>query len=122
MWARLIAVAAVVVGPVFVRGQALADRVPDDALVFVSWQGSQGMGAGYEQSNFKAFLEASNVPQLMNDYFPKLLQKLAQQEPQVGMGIGFASPVVGPMWRHPSALYVGPVDLSNPKQPQPRLA
>src|SRR5690349_4205475 len=75
MWARLMAVAAVVVGPVVVRGQALADRVPEDALVFVSWSGSEGMGAGFGGSNLKAFLEASNVPQLMNDYFPKLLQK-----------------------------------------------
>ena len=122
MWARLMAVAAVVVGPVVVWGQALAERVPEDALVFVSWSGTEGMGAGFEGSNLKAFLEASNVPQLMNDYFPKLLQKLAQQEPQVGMGMGFLSPVAGPMWRHPSAIYVGPVDLSNPGKPQPRLA
>ena len=37
--------------------QPVADRVPDDALVYVAWRGAQSPPPGYEKTHLKALLD-----------------------------------------------------------------
>jgi prepilin-type processing-associated H-X9-DG protein len=106
----------------FAAAQPLADRVPADALIYVGWAGADSMGPGYEGSHLKAVLEAGQIPQFINDVVPKLLDQLAQKEPDAAQFGDVAKAVLAPMWRHSTALYVGPVDMTNPDRPMPRAA
>ena len=52
------------------HAQALADRIPQDAVAYVGWSGSESMGPGYAGSHLKAVIEASNLAQLASESFP----------------------------------------------------
>ena len=70
----LFVVTLVAVGP-RAAGQPLADHVPQDALVYVGWAGAEHLGPGFDQSNLKAFLDASNIRELINESLPRLFEK-----------------------------------------------
>lgn len=105
-----------------VSAQPLADRVPSDAVIYVGWAGTDSMGPGYDGSHLKAILEAADIPKFVNEALPKAIQRLGEQERNAGEAANMASEVLRPMWKHPTALYVGPVDMANPRQPVPKLA
>ena len=102
--------------------QPLADRIPQDAVLYVGWSGSESMGPGYANSHLKAVIEASNIPQLVKESIPRLLENLGHQDEDAAEMMGLISAIGGPMWRHPSAIYFGGVDLTNPNVPMPKLA
>src|SRR5689334_20714538 len=56
--------------------QPLADRIPQDAVIYIGWSGSESMGAAYDQSHLKAVVEASNVRELLNESLPRLLENI----------------------------------------------
>jgi hypothetical protein len=60
--------------------QPLADRVPQDAIVYFGWTGADHMGPGYEGSHLKAVLDASDFPKLFDEFLPQLMQKIGQEE------------------------------------------
>ncbi len=123
MTGRLIAFVAVVLSlNQFADAQPLADRVPSDAVIYVGWAGADSMGPGYDGSHLKAILEAAEVKRIVDEVIPKLLERVAQEEPQAGEVTKLMSDVAGPMWRHPTAVYVGPIDMTNPREPMPRFA
>lgn len=99
----------------------LADRVPGDALIYVGWAGSQSMGPGYNESNFKAVLDASAFPQLFSDFLPQLIQRIGRQDPKASEVMHLVLTIGGPLWRHPSAFYFGGVDFTG-QSPLPRVA
>lgn len=115
------ALAVLLIAPLIAAAQPLADRIPKDAIIYVGWRGADQMGAGYDASHLKAVLDASGAAQLFNDFIPKLAQRAAQEDPQAGMAFGVLQAVGGPMWKHPSALYVGPIDLAQPPMPHAAL-
>jgi prepilin-type processing-associated H-X9-DG protein len=116
-------VIAVVVSSVHsVSAQPLADRIPSDAVIYVGWAGADSMGPGYDGSHLKAILDAADIPRFINEALPKAVHRLGEQERQAGEAANVAAEVLRPMWRHPTALYVGPVDMANPRQPVPKLA
>ena len=80
-------------------GQPLADQVPADALMYIGWSGSAKLGAEYEQSHLRAFLAASDLPELFTDFMPKLSAKLATQNPQAGGVMEMVSSIGSRMWR-----------------------
>ena len=103
--------------------QPLADRIPADAVVYVGWAGAESMGPGFEASHLKALLDSAEVGRWVNDVIPQIVQKAAQQ--QGGMPAAemeAASGLLAPMWRHPTALYIGPVDMAGEQGPVPRVA
>ena len=102
--------------------QPLADRVPDDAIVYVGWKGSANLGPQYEGSHTKSVVEASEFPQLFNEFLPDLIRKVRTKDRDAADVMDMVVAVGGPLWRHPSALYFGGVDMTDPKRPQPRLA
>src|SRR5947199_7795027 len=76
----------------------------------------------YAESHLKAVVEASNIKQLINESLPRLLENIGHQDQDAAVVTGFISAIGGPMWRHPSALYFGGVDVTNPDFPMPKLA
>jgi hypothetical protein len=102
--------------------QPLADRIPDDALIYIAWRGADDPGSSYAQSRLKAFLDASAIPQLFSDTLPRALDKAAEHD----RGAAIFREVLGKLgpsfWRSPTAFYVGPVDGIGTPQPFPRLA
>src|SRR5687767_10604053 len=102
--------------------QPLADRIPSDAVVYVGWAGADSMGPGYDGSHLKGVLDAGQIPQFINEVVPKLFERAAQEDPNAAKAADLGKAVLLPMWRHPTALYVGPIDMTNPRQPMPRAA
>ena len=120
--ATLVAFLTLLVVSLPVRAQPLAERVPADAVVYVGWAGAESMGPGFEGSHLKALLDSAEVGRIVREVVPALSRRAAQEEPGAGQAAAAMSGVLGPMWRHPTAFYVGPVDMTNPQQPMPRAA
>jgi hypothetical protein len=120
---KLSVISLIILTPLSAIAQALADRVPDDAIVYVGWRGANSPGAGYDASHFKAFIDASQIPQLIDETLPRLLDKMVEKDPGVAefrAVIGKLGPV---LWKYPAALYIGPVDgLNAGSIPIPRAA
>jgi prepilin-type processing-associated H-X9-DG protein len=104
--------------PSSVFAQALADRVPGDAVFYVGWKGTDDLGAGYGQSHLKAMLDASNMDELLHLTIPQLIAKYGGQDQQVGDALRVLNTAGVAMWRHPSAFYVGKPVVAN-GEPQP---
>ena len=104
------------------QAQPLADRIPQDAVIYVGWSGSESMGPLYAGSHLKAVVEASNIRELINESIPRLLENIGHQDQDAALVTGLISAIGGPMWRHSSAIYFGGVDLTNPDFPMPKLA
>lgn len=107
MLARLTVLAVVLLAPTLSWGQALADRVPGDAMIYVGWRGADDLGPGYDQSNLKAVLADSEVPQFINDFLPALMDKVGQLNPEAGAVTPIIAAIAKPTWRHPTALFFG---------------
>src|SRR4051812_14159168 len=107
--------------PSLATAQPLADHVPADALFYAGWAGSQNLGATYDQSHLKAVLADCDAQKLFTEFLPKLSEKLGQSDPHGAQVLSFLASVGSRFWRHPSAIYWGGVDFTNPRQPQPRI-
>lgn len=102
--------------------QPLADRVPDDALIYVGWRGAADPGPAYAGSRFKQFLDASAIPDVARDVLPRLLDKLVEKDPNAAVLRDVLSKLGPAFWNYPTALYVGPVDGIGVANPVPRAA
>jgi len=121
---RLIAVALLAVLPAAALAQPLADRVPDDAILYVGWSGTSGLGPAYQESHLKAVVDASNIGQLITEFVPNAIAKISEKEgegppPEV---VKLASSIGKRIWQRPTAFVFGGVDMSDPKNPMPRVA
>src|SRR5579884_2174292 len=105
MFTRLLALLVVLASPVIALGQALANRVPADAMIYVGWRGSQSLGPGYQGSNLHAVLQQSNLGDVFDQFLPQVLDKIASTDRDAAEAIACFRAVGGPMWRHPSAFY-----------------
>jgi hypothetical protein len=104
-----------------VVAQPLADRLPDDALLYVGWRGANDPGPGYANSRLKAFVDASQVPDLIRETLPRVLDKLATQDRSAAVLRDVLFKLGPAFWENPTAIYVGPVD-GLPINPTPRMA
>src|SRR4051794_16842970 len=102
--------------------QPLADRIPQDAVAYIGWSGSESMGPGYANSHLKAVVDSSNLAQLASESIPRLLERIGKDDEEAQQVTALLTAIGGPMWRHPSALYFGGVDVTNPDFPIPKLA
>ncbi len=115
----LLVVAATTAGRRADAAMPLADRVPGNAVVYAGWIGTDAMGPKYAKSDMAAFLDNSNLPQMVG-------QLVGQGwEQATTMGNMPESPALKnamtAMIRHPLAFYVGPVgsdDIGTPQLPQ----
>jgi prepilin-type processing-associated H-X9-DG protein len=102
--------------------QPLADRIPADAVIYVGWRGSANLGPTYDGSHTKAVVDASGFPQLFNQFLPDLTRKVRTKDRNAADVMDMVTAVGAPLWRHPSALYFGGIDVTDNKRPRPRLA
>ena len=107
------------VGPGSAGAQPLADQVPADALLYVGWAGGPTI-PGYDQSHLKAILDAGGVPQAIATMLPKLMNKAAEKDAQAALLMQIIGDLGPALWKYPTALYIGPVDLDGP-MPMPRI-
>jgi prepilin-type processing-associated H-X9-DG protein len=119
MLARLTALFVLLASPVLALGQALSDRVPADAIVYVGWTGSESLGPKYKGSNLESVLAESNIPAVFEQFLPEVFDKVAKENPDAAEPIKIFRTIAGPMWRHPSAFAFLGVDLQNPNGPRP---
>jgi prepilin-type processing-associated H-X9-DG protein len=107
MRTRLISILAVLFAPSVLIAQPLADRLPDDAEIYVGWNGTISPGPGYDQSHLKAVLDASQLPQFFQDSMPRLFQQVAAQNPQAARQLRQMYGILTALAEHPTAIYFG---------------
>ena len=115
------ATVALLFGALPTGAQPLADRVPDDAVVYFGWCGAGVMPSGYAQSHVKSLLDNSNVPELFSQFVPALVQKITREQPESAEALQAITTIGGSMWRHPTAFYFAGVDFAGDR-PMPKLA
>jgi hypothetical protein len=110
---------AILAAPLSALAQALADRIPDDAIAYIGWRGTDAMPE-YAASRLKGMLEAADLPKqiaaavntgLANEKDPK---KAAAGKTFVAL---FQSVI-----KHPGAMYFGGMDFTLPEKPVPCVA
>jgi prepilin-type processing-associated H-X9-DG protein len=89
------------------RAQVLADRVPEDCMVYLGWRGTDSMPPGYEKSHLRALLAASNIPAVFNDLLPRALARIAREDRDAAQAIDAISTLGAPLWKYPTAIYFG---------------
>ncbi|MFA7236286.1 MAG: hypothetical protein WC058_05425 [Phycisphaeraceae bacterium] len=97
----------------------LADRLPDDAIVYIGWVGSSKLGPGYEQSHTKALIGKSDLKALVTQVWPQLLAKIAQDAPEGAKQAGLVERLLEQVLAYPTAFYFGGMDAESHT---PRLA
>src|SRR5262245_45367038 len=95
--------------------QPLADRVPESAIIYLGWCGGDSMPSEFQGSHLKAVLDSSNLPAVFNEFVPQLIARAALQNREAGQGLSIFTGILGPMWRHPTAIYFSGIDLSGPE-------
>ena len=118
----LVVLFAVLVAPAMGAAQTLADHVPADAIIYFGWRGVADPGLGYEGSHLKAVIDQSELPKLLREAVPAMIAQYSRQFPQVGQVADTLVAVGGPMWRQPSAFYLGALDLTDSEHPVPHVA
>lgn len=91
-------------------GAPLADRLPDDAIVYIGWAGSSKLGPGYEQSHMKALIGKSDLKALVTQVWPQLLAKIAQDDPDAAKQAGLVEQLLEQVLAYPTAFYFGGMD------------
>ena len=77
---RFAALVIVLSIPAFARAQTLANRVPGDSVIYVGWAGVNSDVPGYQGSKFQAMLADSNIPAVVDDFIPKVLEGSHEEE------------------------------------------
>lgn len=122
MRSRLFVFVAVLFTPLVSLAQPLSDRVPDNALLYIGWQGSTAMPAAYEKSHAKGMLDSTNLPQVFNDLIPRVIQRIGMEDKDVAEKLKIVTSIAAPLWRHPSAFYFAGVDFAPGRPPTPKMA
>ena len=63
------------------RAQPLAERVPDDAMLYIGWAGADALGEAYKGSNLKGVLDNSRMRELFTQFIPQGFRKIIEHEP-----------------------------------------
>jgi hypothetical protein len=99
------------------RAAPLDAQVPREALVYVGWAGAEKVAPDYDKSNLKKIVDASGVKAFVDAQLPKLIEQAAEADPNAPKIIGKLQTGLDVAWRHPTAFYVCPVEMTNPRQP-----
>ena len=77
--------------------QPLADRVPDNAIIYVGWRGSDDLGSGYKDSHLAAILAQSNFSAVFNDFLPRVILKAGQTNKDASQKLQLLTSIGGPL-------------------------
>ncbi|MDB5294299.1 MAG: hypothetical protein JWO31_282 [Phycisphaerales bacterium] len=118
VWLVLVATLAVLPKPA--AAQPLVDRVPADAIVYVGWLGYDAESPGFKGSHLKAVLDLAEFRKLVDDTLPKLADLLGREDRDAAQALSALRPLLVPMLKHPTAVFVGTPDLPQGGQPTPK--
>ncbi|MCI0652081.1 MAG: hypothetical protein L0Z55_09370, partial [Planctomycetes bacterium] len=105
---------AVLVIPALLHAQALADRVPADALFYFGWQGTEKLGPAYNESRLKGLADSSSLRKFYDDTIPSIRQRIAGAVPELGGILQALEPALATLWRHPTVVFTSGIDFQGP--------
>jgi prepilin-type processing-associated H-X9-DG protein len=85
--------------------QPLADRIPEDAIVYMGWQGTQEI-AGFEQTHFKAVMEDWGLFDNLEKIMVQAAPETAEPDDDLA-ALRFAISCLRIMYDRPTAFYLG---------------
>jgi prepilin-type processing-associated H-X9-DG protein len=97
--------------------QALADRIPADAVVYIGWKGADTLGPEYDNSHLKAVSSASEIRQVFSVALPLLVTRFGELNPQppaMQQAIQQTLDLMKVVWSRPTALYFSDLNPSKP--------
>lgn len=100
------------------QAQALADRVPQDAVAYFGWAGASALADAYGPSHLKAVLDETRVRDLFGKYLNDVEAKVTKQDPSAAEGFRLLRTLGAPMWNSPTAIFVGKPDVTNVNKPK----
>lgn len=83
------------------RAQPMIEQVPKDAIVYIGWQGVDGVGAAYDASHLKGVLDATQLDAIVSQWLPVLVREAEAQE-----ALAIAQAVMPLAWHRPWAAYL----------------
>ncbi|MCE9589885.1 MAG: hypothetical protein K8S99_05115 [Planctomycetes bacterium] len=92
--------------------QPLVDRVPADAVAYVGWSGATGKG--YEGSNFKGFVEATKLPELIGSMIDTASESGDEETKQA---LALLRDAGSQVWKYPFAMSLQLEDRPEAKEP-----
>ena len=107
--------------PAAAFAQALADRVPADAVLYVGWRGSSDMGPGYSQSNLKAVLDECDFRAFVDDFLPKVIDRFGKENADADQIAHIVSAIAKPTWQRPTAFFFSGIAMPPGQSPVPHL-
>ena len=118
----LVALAILIVAPAL-KAAPLDDRIPKDAVIYAGWRGADALGAEYAESNLKGVVDSAGLGNYLQEQLPHWIDMAGQRNPDTPDQINDSLTMLGILWRHPTAVYAGPLDFTqNPSQPKVRFA
>lgn len=103
--------------------QPLADRVPDDAIIYIGWQGTRTMGAAFEQSHLNGVIKDANLSLTLDRMVTLMAQTADREQPGAGKIFSLWQQIGQVGWEHPWAFYFGGVTFrGNQDAPIPYVA
>jgi len=114
---RLALLMVLALSPATAFSQALVDRVPADAFVYVGWKGTDALGPVYEKSKLKKFIDGSSIPEVLHTTLPQLIAKASEDEPGKADDVKQLSHVVELIAKHPAAIFVGKFEAGTGSDP-----
>lgn len=91
----------------------LADRVPDDAMVYIGWRGVDSAG-NYEGSHFRGFVESWDLPGAIHDQLVPMIRR--EEGDEAGEAMSHVVEIARIMFHRPWCFYVGQVDATKLKE------
>ncbi len=121
MFAKFTAFIAITLAPVLAFGQALADRVPADATIYLGWRGAADLGPGFSQSNLKAVLDESQIREFIDDFLPKAIERIGRDNGQAKAIGSIFTAIAKSTWHRPTAFFFAGIDMPANQPPAPHL-
>jgi hypothetical protein len=97
--------------------QPLADRVPDDAVIYIGWQGTRAMGDAYAQSHLNGIIKDANLSLSLDRAITMMAQAADREQPGAGKIFALWQKLGQVGWEHPWAFYFGGVEFNGRDQP-----
>lgn len=97
--------------------QPLIERVPDDALVYIAWQGTDALGQQYEQSHLANMLRDTKLV----ERYVTMMQGFMERVPQEELSFQDAQDIWHVVLRRPAVVWVGGLTELEEADPRPRF-
>src|SRR5258708_22371352 len=95
----------------------LAEQAPADTLVYVGWAGGDTLKPTYDNSNLSAVFNQTNLPQLLDQYLPKLWDSMGGPRQQAD----HVRQIATILSHHPAAWYLQAMPKPIGPQSSPRF-